>query len=317
MELSREDTIRRFAAEFGFELCGFANAEELEKESVHLGAWLERGYHAGMAYMERNQDKRKNPALVHEGVRSVISLGMIYNTPDQHEHREGEGKISRYAWGDDYHDIMWERLEKMCAAIRGIYPEFTFRYYVDTGPVMDKVWAVRAGLGWMGKHTNIISREKGSWFFIANIFTNLVLAPDTPLEDFCGSCTACIDACPTGAIVQPWKVDAGKCISYLTIENKGEISSEFNGKFDGWIFGCDVCQDVCPWNNKFGALSSEKGFLPRHGETSLSLQYISNLDNGKFRDRFSGSPVLRTKLKGLKRNADFLSRKDTNEGGRT
>lgn len=307
MHTTREEYIRSIAEDFGFGLCGFARAEELHQESEMLLDWLEHGYQAGMAYMERNQDKRKNPALIIEGVCSVISLGMIYNTPYKHNTDSGRGKISRYGWGDDYHELMWERLEKMCLKIKEVYPDFSYKYYVDTGPVMDKAWAVRAGLGWRGKHTNIINREKGSWFFIANIFTNIELKEDIAVEDFCGSCTACIDACPTKAIVQPWQVDAGKCISYLTIENKGEISPQFNGQFEGWIFGCDICQDVCPWNNKFGAVTAEESFQPRNDETSLSLEYISELDNKQFRDRFSGSPLLRAKLKGLKRNAEFLA----------
>jgi len=310
MNQSTEEIIRLLASEFGFDLCGFAATGELHEEFERLAEWLDKGYHAGMAYMERNQEKRKDPGLIAEGVRSVISLGMIYNTPYQHKDEEGWGKISRYAWGDDYHELMWDKLEKMCIRIKELYPAFIYKYYVDTGPVMDKVWAVKAGLGWMGKHTNIINREKGSWFFIANIFTNLELSAAMPVQDFCGSCTACIDACPTKAIVQPWQVDAGKCISYLTIENKGGISTEFNDQFEGWIFGCDICQDVCPWNNKFGALATEESFKPRNGETSLSLQYISDLENNHFRERFMGSPVLRAKLKGLKCNAEFVSRSE-------
>lgn len=310
MHQSREEVIISLAREFGFELCGFAAAEELHAESDRLTEWLERGYQAGMAYMVRNQDKRKNPELILDGVRSVISLGLIYNTPYEHSDESDRGKVSRYAWGDDYHEIMWSRLEEMCVKTKEHFPDFIYRSYVDTGPVMDKVWAVKAGLGWMGKHTNIINREKGSWFFIANIFTNLQLKAAEPIQDFCGSCTACIDACPTEAIVEPYQVDAGKCISYLTIENKGEISPRFKEQFEGWIFGCDICQDVCPWNQKFGALASEESFKPRNGETTLSLQYISEMDNKLFRERFKGSPVLRAKLKGLKRNADFVSRSE-------
>lgn len=310
MHQSREEVIISLAREFGFELCGFAAAEELTAESDRLTEWLANGYQAGMAYMERNQDKRKNPELILDGVRSVISLGLIYNTPYEHSHESDRGKVSRYAWGDDYHEIMWSRLEEMCVKIKEHFPDFIYRSYVDTGPVMDKVWAVKAGLGWMGKHTNIINREKGSWFFIANIFTNLQLKTAEPIQDFCGSCTACIDACPTEAIVEPYQVDAGKCISYLTIENKGEISPRFKEQFEGWIFGCDICQDVCPWNQKFGALASEESFKPRNGETTLSLQYISEMDNKLFRERFKGSPVLRAKLKGLKRNADFVSKSE-------
>ena len=216
------------------------------------------------------------------------------------------GKLSRYAWGKDYHLIMWNKLEILERQLSEIDPEFKSLSYVDTGPVMDKVWAVRAGLGWQGKHTNIINPEIGSWFFIATIITNYEFGESKLITDHCGSCTACIEACPTNAIIDEYVVDSNKCISYLTIENKSEIPKEFKGKFDGWMFGCDICQDVCPWNIKFSEVCDIAEFSPAGGETEISLESIKEMDDKIFKKRFAESPIKRTKLKGLKRNADFL-----------
>ena len=254
------------ANKIGFELVGFAEADELSKESELLKEWLSRGYQAGMEYMNRNFEKRKNVKELFESAHSVISLGMIYYTPESHSHQKNYGKISRYAWGKDYHLIIWEKLNQLIERLKNIDPDFNAISYVDTGPVMDKAWAVKAGLGWMGKHTNVINREKGSWFFIANIICNYRFDYSIPTEDFCGSCTACLDACPTNAIVDEYLVDANKCISYLTIENKGEISERFKGEFDNWLFGCDICQDVCPWNNKFSQTITRTGILSFIGQ---------------------------------------------------
>lgn len=304
--LISEEQIIRLANSVGFELCGFTRAAELPEEKEKLQKWIAMGYHAGMTYMERNFDKKGNPSLVMEDTVSVISLGMIYNTDYGYTGDSDCGKISRYAWGDDYHFVMWDALEKLCTWITEREPEFKSIYYVDTGPVMDKVWAVRSGIGWMGKHTNIINKESGSWFFIANIFTDLELKPSKQIEDFCGDCTACIDACPTNAIAEPYLVDANKCISYLTIENKGNIKTELAENFDGWLFGCDICQDVCPWNIKFGAETDKAEFMPRNNQTAIPLQQIESMEQSDFKYRFTGSPILRAKLKGLKRNAEAV-----------
>jgi epoxyqueuosine reductase len=289
----------------GFELVGFAEAKPLETEYEHLSAWLKKGFHADMHYMEKNQDKRKNVNELLPRAKSVISLGLNYYTPHLFTGNESVGKISRYAWNIDYHIIIWEKLFLLIQQLKEIDPDFEGISYIDTGPVMDKAWAVRSGLGWQGKHSNIINKDFGSWFFIANIISNIEFEYSTPIEDFCGSCTACIDACPTNAIT-PYVVDSNKCISYHTIENKGEIPASLKGKFNNWIFGCDICQDVCPWNIKFSQLSSETGFYDKENRRELPLDEVLEMTQEKFTELFRSSPVKRTKLKGLTRNAAFL-----------
>jgi epoxyqueuosine reductase len=290
----------------GFDLVGFAEAGELEIEARRLTEWLNEGYHAGMDYMSRNFSKRKNVKEILPSAKSIISLGMNYFSPVKHATDKTKGKISRYAWGKDYHLIIWEKLETIIDELKQIDSSFEAASYVDTGPVMDKSWASRSGLGWQGKHTNVINKEIGSWFFIANIITNWEFEYSTPIEDFCGSCTACIDACPTNAIVREYVVDSNKCISYLTIENKNHIPEEFRGKFDGWLFGCDICQEVCPWNIKFSQITNEKDFFPTDGSSEIELSEVLNLTKEQFEERFVLSPVKRAKISGLKRNAKFL-----------
>jgi epoxyqueuosine reductase len=292
------------AKQVGFDFVGFATAESLDKESENLQEWLDKKFQAGMEYMERNFEKRKDVAQILPNAKSVISLGLNYYTPDSYSNDESSGKISRYAWGIDYHLIIWAMLDELEEELKKIDPEFESISYVDTGPVMDKAWAVRAGIGWLGKHTNVINREIGSWFFIANIITNYEFEYSEQIEDFCGSCTACLDACPTDAIVQEYVVDANKCISYLTIENKEKISEEFKGKFDNWIFGCDICQDICPWNQKFPVESLIKDFKPQNKQ--IELDEILQMTESEFKEKFHASPVKRAKLSGLKRNALFL-----------
>lgn len=293
------------AKELGFDLIGFAKAEPLIEETDHLQQWLNLGYHASMDYMNRNIEKRTDLNLILPDARSVISLAMNYNTDHRHSDKEGFGKISRYAWGKDYHLIMWEKLELLIEELKEIDNQFNCISYVDTGPVMDKTWAVRAGIGWLGKHTNVITREIGSWVFLATIITNRDFDYNQIIPDHCGTCRACIDACPTKAIVDEYLVDSNKCISFLTIENKGEIGSEFKNGFDNWLFGCDTCQDVCPWNNKFSEIKREREFEPVTG-TSFNLNEIIRMDETEFKSNFETSPIKRTKLKGLKRNAKFL-----------
>lgn len=302
-KITNEIVISR-AKTIGFDLIGFAKAEILEDEIEKLNLWLEKKFQAGMSYMERNVSKRKNPKVILPDAKSIISLGLIYNTPFTHSGKNDQGKISRYAWGKDYHLIIWDMLDELETELKEIDPQFNSISYVDTGPVMDKVWAVKAGLGWMGKHTNVINRDLGSWFFIANIICNYEFDYSEKLPDFCGDCTACIDACPTDAIVQPYLVDSNKCISYQTIENKNEIPSELKGKFENWLFGCDICQEVCPWNKKFSVTTLLKEFYPKHPE--LTFSEVMELDENTFKQKFADSPVKRTKLSGLKRNARFL-----------
>lgn len=292
------------AKQIGFDLIGFAKADLLEDETDKLKLWLDKGYQATMSYMEKNLHKKKDVKEILSNAKSVISLALNYYTPDLYSNEKDIGKISRYAWGKDYHLIIWEKLDELETMLKELEPELETLSYVDTGPVMDKAWAVRAGIGWMGKHTNIINPNIGSWFFIATIITNYEFKYSEMITDHCGTCTACIDACPTNAIVHEYVVDANKCISFQTIENKGEIPIELKGKFDNWIFGCDICQDVCPWNNKFSLSTSLKEFYPRSKE--ISLDEVLNLDEKSFKERFAESPIKRTKLKGLQRNARYL-----------
>ncbi len=293
----------------GFDLVGFAEYSDLHEEVEHLNEWLKNKFNAGMSYMERNLEKRKDVRLILPDVKSIISLGMNYYTLHQHSNAEDFGKVSRYAWGKDYHLIIWEKLDQLIKKLKEIDPTFEAKTYVDTGPVMDKAWAVRSGIGWLGKHSNVINRNGGSWFFIATVITNYEFNTSPKVLNLCGSCTACIDACPTNAIVQDFVVDANKCISYLTIENKGEIDKSLSGKFENWIFGCDICQEVCPWNKKFSVETNEKDFQPKEGNKEISLQLIENMTEESFNQKFVESPILRTKLKGLKRNAEFLLKK--------
>ena len=294
------------AKELGFNLIGFTQYQLLEKETAQLETWLSKSYQAGMSYMERNLEKRKDVSSIQENCKSVISLGINYYVDQNFKKKENSGKVSRYAWGRDYHFTIWEKLDELIDFIKSAEPKFEAKSYVDTGPVMDKVWAVKAGLGWQGKHSNIINKEIGSWFFIANIFTNYEFDNyNKSIKDFCGSCTACIDDCPTDAIVEDYVVDANKCISYLTIENKKEISDKFVGKFDDWIFGCDICQDVCPWNIKFSEETTMEDFSTILHK-NIKFDEIMDLSNREFRDKFEDSPILRAKAKGLKRNAEFL-----------
>lgn len=296
--------IKELALEAGFTKVGVTSAEPFDDAAKHLDEWVKRGMHGMMAYMERNHDKRHDPKLIMPNAKSILSLALNYYTPTS---TSDANKISRYAWGDDYHEVIWEKLEKLLIAINEIAPEAEGRYYCDTGPMMDKVIAERAGIGWIGKHTNVITREVGSWVFLSEILLNLELIPDAPAEDMCGTCNACIEACPTDAIAAPYLVDATKCISYLTIELKpeNEIPGELGEKMEGWLYGCDICQDVCPWNS-FSEPTPMPQFTPRQENLHLTKEKIESMEQEEFAKRFRKSPVKRTKLAGLKRNARML-----------
>lgn len=299
------ERVKDAALGLGFSHVGIAGADAPGEESRALRTWLDRAYQAGMSWMERTVAKRGDPSLVLPGVRSVIAVGLNYFTAVPHQ--AGPGKISRYAWGDDYHDVIGERLGRFQEWLRATYPEARFLWYADTGPVMDKVWAQRAGIGWEGKHTNVITQDLGSWVFLGEVLTTLELEPDSPATDHCGTCTLCIEACPTGAIVEPYVVDSNLCISYLTIEHRGEIPVET--PLDGWLFGCDVCQDVCPWNLKFARPTDERRFRPRDGNAAPALESWKEMSPEEFRERFDGSAIRRTRWSGLMRNVrELLSR---------
>lgn len=301
--LTLSERIKAKAVEIGFHKIGIARAERLESEGESLFAWLGKGYQGEMAWLEREPAKRADPGLILAGAKSVISVALNYYTPAEHG---CEGKISRYAWGDDYHDILKEKLRTLLEWIVAERPDASGKICVDTAPVMDKAWAVRAGIGWLGKHSNVITQDYGSWVFLGEILLDIELEYDEPAVDHCGSCTACIDACPTGAIVGEFVVDSNRCISYATIELRSdELPSEISANLNGWIYGCDICQDVCPWN-RFEKPTDEIRFAPRYGETSLDLDAVESLMPETYAERFRRSAMKRTKLAGLQRNARAL-----------
>lgn len=309
MEIEEKNIVARFvkesASEEGFDLVGIAEAKQLDEESSHLREWLNRDYHGTMHWMERNFDKRTDPRKVLAGVKSVISLGKNYYSPVKH--LDGSAKISRYAWGDDYHIVVGNMLKSYVKKLREKFGTKNFLYYCDTGPVMDKVWAQNAGIGWIGKHTNLISQEIGSWFFLGEVFTDLECEYDVPAVDHCGSCRECIDACPTDAIVEPYMLDANKCISFLTIENRDdEIPAELAPKLENWVFGCDICQEVCPWNEKFQTPTDNPAFAPRIENLNLKAEDIHLMTREGFTERFYKSPLKRAKYEGLRRNAEAI-----------
>jgi len=297
--------VTQIAQKLGFDLIGFAEVTPLFTEIDGLKSWLNNGFSSKMSYMERNIEKRFDVREILPSAKSVISLALNYYVKGEFTNNHQNGKISRYAWGTDYHYVLWEKLEQLIAELKKIDDNFEAKSYVDTGPVMDKAWAVRSGIGWQGKNSNIINSKIGSWFFIANIINNYEFLTSKIVTDHCGNCTACIDACPTNAIVEPYVVDANKCISNLTIENKGEIPIEFKNKFDSWIFGCDICQDVCPWNQKFATETKIEQF--QNGDNrEVDLKTVSEMTNSQFKNKYEISPIFRAKAKGLKRNAKFL-----------
>jgi epoxyqueuosine reductase len=302
MSESLTKLIKSKAIELGFSKIGIAKSEELIKEGAQLREWLIRGYQASMEWMASDVEKRIGPMKILPEAKSVICLAMNYFTVYQHSKDLSVGKISRYAWGDDYHNLITGRLEELLKFIKTYFPQANGKLYVDTGPMMEKAWAMRAGIGWQGKHTNIITREFGSWIFLGEILLDVELAYDKPISDFCGTCSACIKACPTGAIIEPYVLDSNRCISYLTIEHHGDLPKKLAQKFNNWIFGCDICQDVCPWN-RFAKETNEKVFQPRFENIAPSLKELNNLNQEEFLRRFHRSPIKRTKLKGLIRNA--------------
>ena len=299
--------IKRKAAELGFCKVGIVPAAELTAEREALRDWLAAGHHGEMRWMEREPEKRADPRLIFPGARSVVALAMNYFTPHEHVEAPEAGKISRYAWGDDYHDVLRERLNALLEWVRAEAPGVDGKASVDTAPILEKAWAARAGLGWIGKHSNLITKDHGSWVFLGELILDIELDYDRPEpEDHCGTCTACLDACPTGAIVEPYVVDSRRCISHATIELRDEkLPDEIAANLNGWLYGCDICQEVCPWN-RFEKPSSEPRFEPRRGETSLPLERVAEMDHAEYVERFRKSAVKRTKLTGLKRNADAL-----------
>ncbi len=295
------EKLKRKALDLGFDACGIAKAQHLNDEAKRLETWLTNGQHASMAYMAQNFEKRVDPRKLVPDAKRVVTV--LYNYWQGVAHAKDAGKISRYAWGDDYHQVMKERLYELYSWLEGEVNTLSGRVFVDSAPVMDKVWAQRSGLGWIAKSTNLINPRVGSWFFIGTLIIDLPLACDDPTTyDHCGSCTRCIDACPTDAIYQPYAVDANRCISYWTIEHRGDsLPEEIILQQEDWIFGCDICQDVCPWN-KFRRQTKDSRFLPREGIQDTPLEEWEELDLEAFRKRFRGSAVKRAKYEGFKRN---------------
>jgi epoxyqueuosine reductase len=307
--------VRRRALELGFQKVGVARAAPLAEERARLEEWLARGMHAAMGWMERDAARRTDPRELLPGARTVVAVALNYYTPHEHAGGPGTGKISRYAWGDDYHDVLGEKLKALLAHVREVAPEVNGKVCVDAQPAMDKAWAARAGLGWVGKHTNLITREYGSWVFLGELLLDAELEYDAAREpDHCGSCTLCIESCPTGAIVEPYVVDSRLCISHATIELRDpELPAAVAENLDGWLYGCDVCQDVCPWN-RFEQPTGEARFEPRPGSVSPALAEVAALTHEDYVERFRRSPVKRAKLAGLQRNARALLEREGREG---
>lgn len=295
--------IKQIAKELGFDFCGISKAEQLEKEARHLEDWLHKGMNGQMSYMANHFDKRIDPRVLVPGAKSVISLLLNYYTESKQEDSSSP-KISIYAYGEDYHDVIKRKLFQFIEFIRLRIGDVDGRVFVDSAPVMDKAWAERSGLGWIGKNSNLINKTQGSFFFIAELIIDLELYPDGPIKDYCGNCTRCIDACPTEAIIKPYVVDGSKCISYFTIELKEQIPTEWKGHFDDWAFGCDVCQQVCPWN-RFSKPHQEDSFKPSGDLLKLKRKDWEEISKETFGKIFSKSAVKRTGFEGLKRNIEF------------
>ena len=293
------------ATELGFFYCGISKADFLEEEAPKLEKWLNLNYQGKMSYMANYFDKRLDPRLLVDDAKTVVSLLLNYY-PEEIQNAESP-KISKYAYGEDYHTVIKDKLKELIQYLKENIGEINGRAFVDSAPVMDKVWANKSGLGWIGKNSNLIHPKEGSFFFIAELILDIEIEPDGPMKDYCGTCTRCIDACPTGAIVQPYVVDGSKCISYLTIELKDELlPNEFKGKMDNWMFGCDICQDVCPWN-RFSKITQEPRFKPNPLLLELKSNDWKELNEEVFNQLFKHSAVKRTKFTGLQRNIKFLS----------
>ncbi len=300
----RTEFIKAAARKLGFSFCGISRAEFLAEEAPRLEEWLRGGYHGKMTFLENYFDKRLDPSLLVPGAKSVISL--LYNYfPEKDLGQQTGYKVAKYAYGEDYHFVIKDKLKLFVEDIRASVGAVEGRAFVDSAPVMERAWAKKSGLGWIGKNSLLLNRQAGSFFFLAELIVDLELEYDGPARDYCGSCTACIDACPTDAISEPYVVDGSKCISYFTIELKEDIPQEVKGKFENWIFGCDICQDVCPWN-RFSKPHAEPRFTPSEELEEMSTSKWQELSEEVFQKMFKHSPIKRTKFSGLRRNITFL-----------
>jgi epoxyqueuosine reductase len=300
--------IKQEAQRLGFFYCGISKADFLEEEAPHLEKWLKDGRHGNMTYMENHFDKRLDPRLLLDGAKSVVSLLLNYYPEKTYQQQEDDQpKISKYAWGHDYHFVIKGKLKELIKKLRAEVGNVNGRAFVDSAPVLDKAWAKKSGLGWVGKNANLINKSSGSFFFIAELIIDLDLEYDGPVKDYCGTCTRCIDACPTDAIIEPYVVDGSKCISYFTIELKDEIPADFKGKFGDWMFGCDICQDVCPWN-RFSKPHQEPLFGPTDDFFSLKYSDWKEMTEEVFNHLFKNSPLKRAKFSGIQRNLKFINK---------
>lgn len=299
----RTQVVKQEALRLGFDFCGVSKAEFLEEEAPRLEQYLLQNMHGKMAYMANHFDKRLDPRLLVPGAKSVISLLLNYYPAEKQN--EAAPKISKYAYGADYHLVIKEKLKELVVCLQGKIGDINGRIFVDSAPVLDRAWAKKSGLGWIGKNGNLINKGSGSFFFIAEIISDLDLESDGPVEDFCGTCTACIDACPTEAIIKPYVVDGSKCISYFTIELKEEIPSTMKGMFDDWVFGCDICQDVCPWN-RFSKPLKERKLLDNKNLLDMDAKQWQEMTEEVFEGLFKNSAVQRTGYDGIKRNLRFI-----------
>lgn len=296
--------IKAEAKRLGFMHCGISKAGYLEDEARNLDKWLNASYHGTMGWMANHYDKRLDPTKLVPGAKSVVSVLLNYY-PEKAQTDPETPKISKYAYGKDYHFVIKDKLKELANYITENIGKVNGRAFVDSAPIMDKAWAKRSGLGWVGKNTNLINPKEGSFFFIGELILDLELETDGPIKDYCGTCTACLDACPTDALVAPYQIDGSKCISYLTIELKEQIPQDFKGKMENWAFGCDICQDVCPWN-RFSKPHQEDSFEPHPDLLAMTQSDWEEITEDVFRELFKNSAVKRTKFEGLKRNLNFL-----------
>ncbi|WNB17369.1 tRNA epoxyqueuosine(34) reductase QueG [Marivirga arenosa] len=297
--------IKSIASDLGFDFCGTSKAGFLEEEAPKLENWLKKGYHGKMKYMENHFDKRLDPTKLVEGAKSVVSL--MYNYyPEEDISKSDSYKIAKYAYGKDYHFVIKDKLKDFISRIHQEIGEVDGRIFVDSAPVMERQWAAKSGLGWLGKNSLLLNKQRGSFYFLAELIIDLELEEDGPIKDYCGTCTKCIDACPTDAIVADGVIDASKCISYLTIELKDEIPSQFSNQMEDWIFGCDICQDVCPWN-RFSKPHQEPLFKPHSKLKELNTRDWKELTQEVFSEIFRKSAVKRTKYSGLMRNINYIN----------
>jgi epoxyqueuosine reductase len=300
----RSEIIKQQAFALGFNKIGIVPAGALTEEGEQLKEWLARGFHGRMGYMARDPEKRSDLQLLMPSAKSVVCVALNYFRPEKHIESPDIGKISRYAWGDDYHDVLRDKLKQLLDWISARVPEVEGKICVDTSPIMDKAWAAKAGIGWIGKHTNLITKEFGSWVFLGELLLSIELDYDSYIEaDHCGTCIACIEACPTQAIIAPYQIDATRCISYGTIELRdSKLPEPIESNLENWVFGCDICQDVCPWS-RFSKPSEEPRFEPHSSNFAPKLQELEDMTDEEFSARFRRSAVKRAKLAGIQRNA--------------